>query len=40
DRSLSAQWEHMILVTETGVDILTLSEGAPRRPELVAHLFP
>ena len=24
DRSLSAQWEHMVAVTETGVDILTL----------------
>lgn len=24
DRSLSAQWEHMIAVTETGVDVLTL----------------
>lgn len=26
DRSLSAQWEHTILVTEDGVDILTLRE--------------
>jgi len=26
DRSLSAQWEHTILVTENGYDILTLSE--------------
>lgn len=26
DRSLSAQWEHTILVTETGVEILTLRE--------------
>lgn len=26
DRSLSAQWEHTILVTETGHDILTLRE--------------
>ncbi len=24
DRSLSAQWEHMVAVTDTGVDILTL----------------
>ena len=39
DRSLSAQWEHMVLVTDTGVEILTLSEAAPRRPEIVAHLF-
>ena len=24
DRSLSAQWEHTILVTETGHDVLTI----------------
>jgi methionyl aminopeptidase len=28
DRSLSAQWEHTVLVTETGVEVLTLSAGA------------
>ncbi|CAG4883788.1 methionine aminopeptidase [Georgfuchsia toluolica] len=28
DRSLSAQWEHTILVTETGHEVLTLSAGA------------
>ena len=27
DRSLSAQWEHTILVTETGFEVLTLREG-------------
>ncbi|MBF0265431.1 MAG: type I methionyl aminopeptidase [Gammaproteobacteria bacterium] len=27
DRSLSAQWEHTILVTDTGCEILTLSEN-------------
>ncbi len=32
DRSLSAQWEHTILVTETGHEVLTLSAGAPPRP--------
>lgn len=25
DRSLSAQWEHTVLVTETGYELLTLS---------------
>ncbi|MGN6924060.1 type I methionyl aminopeptidase, partial [Neisseria sp. P0017.S006] len=25
DRSLSAQWEHEVLVTETGYEILTIS---------------
>jgi methionyl aminopeptidase len=29
DHSLSAQWEHTILVTASGYEVLTLSEGAP-----------
>ena len=29
DHSLSAQWEHTVLVTETGHEVLTLSDGAP-----------
>jgi methionyl aminopeptidase len=29
DHSLSAQWEHTVLVTETGFEVLTVSEGAP-----------
>jgi methionyl aminopeptidase len=32
DRSLSAQWEHTILVTETGYEVLTMSAGAPPNP--------
>jgi methionyl aminopeptidase len=32
DRSLSAQWEHTVVVTPTGVEVLTLSAGAPPRP--------
>jgi methionyl aminopeptidase len=32
DHSLSAQWEHTILVTETGHEVLTLSVGAPPPP--------
>ena len=35
DRSLSAQWEHMVLVTETGYDILTVSKGTQAPPEFV-----
>jgi methionyl aminopeptidase len=27
DRSLSAQWEHTILVTDDGVDVLTVRPG-------------
>jgi methionyl aminopeptidase len=32
DRSLSAQWEHTVLVTETGYEVLTLSAGSPATP--------
>ena len=32
DHSLSAQWEHTVLVTETGHEVLTVSAGAPARP--------
>lgn len=32
DHSLSAQWEHTILVTETGHEVLTVSAGTPARP--------
>jgi len=38
DRSLSAQWEHTILVTETGVEVLTVSDGCPPAPAGVAAL--
>ncbi len=34
DRSLSAQWEHTVLVTETGYEVLTLSAGSPATPHL------
>lgn len=33
DRSLSAQWEHTVLVTETGYEVLTVSAGSPAKPE-------
>jgi methionyl aminopeptidase len=36
DRSLSAQWEHTVLVTETGYEVLTVSAGSPAVPEFVA----
>ncbi|MDR3323951.1 MAG: type I methionyl aminopeptidase [Zoogloeaceae bacterium] len=32
DRSLSAQWEHTILVTETGFEVLSLSAACPPAP--------
>jgi methionyl aminopeptidase len=34
DHSLSAQWEHTILVTETGHEVLTVSSGSPAKPAL------
>jgi methionyl aminopeptidase len=35
DHSLSAQWEHTILVTPTGYEVLTLSQGSPPLPAFV-----
>ena len=32
DHSLSAQWEHTILVTASGYEVLTVSEGSPQPP--------
>jgi methionyl aminopeptidase len=34
DHSLSAQWEHSILVTDTGYEVLTVSPGMPSPPPL------
>jgi methionyl aminopeptidase len=36
DHSLSAQWEHTVLVTETGAEVLTVSAGSPAAPEVVS----
>ena len=35
DRSLSAQWEHTVLVTDTGYEVMTLSAGSPPPPAFV-----
>jgi len=35
DRSLSAQWEHTVAVTETGYEVLTVSAGSPALPAFV-----
>jgi len=32
DRSLSAQWEHTVVVSETGYEVLTVSAGSPPAP--------
>ncbi len=37
DHSLSAQWEHTVLVTDTGHEVLTVSEGMPARPQALAR---
>jgi methionyl aminopeptidase len=37
DRSLSAQWEHTVLVTPTGYEIMTTSAGAPAKPAILAR---
>ncbi|MBS0336031.1 MAG: type I methionyl aminopeptidase [Proteobacteria bacterium] len=36
DHSLSAQWEHTVLVTDTGYDVLTVSAGTPPPPAAIA----
>jgi methionyl aminopeptidase len=38
DRSLSAQWEHTILVTEQGHEVLTVSAETPARPPSLSTL--
>lgn len=35
DRQLSAQWEHTILVTNTGYEVLTISPGMPLPPKFI-----
>jgi len=35
DHSLSAQWEHTVLVTDTGYEILTVSPGMPAPPQFI-----
>jgi len=35
DHSLSAQWEHTVLVTEAGYEVLTVSDGTPAVPGIL-----
>jgi methionyl aminopeptidase len=37
DLSLSAQFEHTVLVTPTGYEVLTVSEGAPLPPSFITN---
>ena len=36
DHSLSAQWEHTVLVSDSGFEVLTLSNGSPQPARLAA----
>jgi methionyl aminopeptidase len=40
DHSLSAQWEHTVLVTATGYEVLTVSANSPAIPEFVKTTAP
>jgi methionyl aminopeptidase len=40
DHSLSAQWEHTVLVTPTGYEVMTLSAGSPPTPAFVPAQTP
>ena len=35
DRSLSAQWEHTILVTENGYEVMTISDHSPDKEKVI-----
>ena len=35
DRSLSAQWEHTILVTENGYEVMTISDHSPDKEKVL-----
>ena len=37
DRSLSAQWEHTILVTADGYEVMTVSAGSPPPPAMIRN---
>ncbi|MBL8471024.1 MAG: type I methionyl aminopeptidase [Rhodocyclaceae bacterium] len=38
DRSLSAQWEHTVLVTEDSFEVLTTSDKSPAPPDTITHV--
>ena len=40
DKSLSAQWEHMVLVTETGFEVLTLAPGETGAKSQIPNAVP
>jgi methionyl aminopeptidase len=38
DHSLSAQWEHSVLVTDRGYEVLTISDGMPAPPPFITSV--
>ena len=40
DKSLSAQWEHMVLVTDTGFEVLTLAPGETGAKSQIPNAVP
>jgi methionyl aminopeptidase len=36
DHSLSAQWEHTVLVTDSGYEVLTVSDGSRSKPAILS----
>jgi len=40
DHSLSAQWEHTVLVTQSGFEVLTVSPGTPAKPAFAGARCP
>ncbi len=38
DHSLSAQWEHSVLVTDRGYEVLTISDGMPAPPPFISSV--
>ena len=40
DKSLSAQWEHMVVVTETGFEVLTLAPGETGAKSQIPNAVP
>jgi len=37
DHSLSAQWEHTVLVTDSGYEVLTVSSATPPQPDWIGQ---
>ena len=35
DKSLSAQWEHTILVTDNGYEVMTISDQSPDKEKMI-----